>query len=79
MGELVSNKSDIIKTVFNQYDQEGKEEITPIQVQMLYGDLRMGSLSLPQVGIAFLNIVMFFWLSEYFIMLIFSLFTNNKG
>lgn len=49
MGELLSNKRDVIKTVFSQYDHHGKDELSPVQVQMLYGDLRMGSVSLPQV------------------------------
>lgn len=49
MGELLANKSDVIKTVFSQYDFNGTGELTPIQVQILYGDLRMGSVSLPQV------------------------------
>lgn len=51
MGELLSNKRDVIKTVFSQYDHHGKDELNPVQVQMLYGDLRMGSVSLPQVNI----------------------------
>lgn len=50
MGELLSNKSDVIKEVFTQYDHHNSGELYPVQVQMLYGDLRMGSVSLPQVG-----------------------------
>lgn len=49
MGELLTNRSDVLKQVFSQYDHHAKDELTPIQVQMLYGDLRMGSVSLPQV------------------------------
>ena len=39
----------VIEQVFSQYDTHGVGELTPVQVQILHGDLRMGGISLPQV------------------------------
>ena len=61
MGELgVTEGKDMLQHVFQQYDLEHKAELTPIQIQMLYGDLRMGSISLPQVYDEFLCIKMLY-------------------
>ena len=50
MGEL-GDRRMVLSHVFNQYDRNGKGELSPIEVQMLHGDLRMGGISYPQVGI----------------------------
>ncbi|XP_035825821.1 trichohyalin [Aplysia californica] len=44
-----AEKKKVLEQVFAQYDANGVEELTPIQVQILHGDLRMGGISLPQV------------------------------
>ncbi|KAK7508272.1 hypothetical protein BaRGS_00000511 [Batillaria attramentaria] len=50
MGEIsAADRKQTLQHVFNQYDLEQKGELTPIQVQILHGDIRMGGLSLPQV------------------------------
>ena len=49
MGE-VDDRRMVMQHVFNQYDRNGKGELSPIEVQMLHGDLRMGGISYPQVG-----------------------------
>ena len=49
MGE-VGDRRMVLGHVFNQYDKNGKGELSPIEVQMLHGDLRMGGISYPQVG-----------------------------
>jgi len=48
MGELL-DQLQVTQQVFKQYDSTCKGELTPIQVQTLHGDLRMGGISLPQV------------------------------
>lgn len=50
MGELMTGeKTDVLKHVFHQYDRQGKGELTPLEVQMLHADIRMGGISYPQV------------------------------
>ena len=48
MGEL-SDRQAVLKDVFNQFDRNGKGELSPLEVQMLHGDLRIGGISYPQV------------------------------
>ncbi|XP_067679332.1 trichohyalin-like [Haliotis asinina] len=50
MGELsVTEKRHVLEHVFNQYDTSRTGELTPVQLQMLHGDLRIGGISMPQV------------------------------
>lgn len=49
MGEIHQDPKKVLLDVFKNYDTNGKGELTPIQVQILHGDLRMGGISLPQV------------------------------
>ena len=50
MGEVsVAEKKQVLQHVFQQYDEQCKGELTPIQMQILHGDIRMGGISLPQV------------------------------
>ncbi|KAJ8306396.1 hypothetical protein KUTeg_016941 [Tegillarca granosa] len=49
MGEIQQDPKKVLLDVFKNYDTAGKGELTPIQVQILHGDLRMGGISLPQV------------------------------
>ncbi|XP_052774271.1 trichohyalin-like isoform X2 [Mya arenaria] len=50
MGELLpSDRGEVLKHVFNQYDRHGKGELSPLEVQNLHGDIRMGGISYPQV------------------------------
>ena len=48
MGEL-SDRQAVLQHVFNQYDRKGKGELSPLEVQMLHGDIRIGGISYPQV------------------------------
>ena len=48
MGEL-SDRQAVLKDVFNQFDRNGKGELSALEVQMLHGDLRIGGISYPQV------------------------------
>ena len=47
------DKKKIVEQVFTQYDDYKAGELTPSQVQVLYGDIRMGGISLPQVANTF--------------------------
>ncbi|XP_046327334.2 vicilin-like seed storage protein At2g18540 isoform X1 [Haliotis rufescens] len=50
MGELsVIEKRHVFDHVFNQYDTMRTGEFTPVQLQILHGDLRIGGISMPQV------------------------------
>ncbi|KAK7100159.1 trichohyalin-like [Littorina saxatilis] len=50
MGEVgVAERKQVLQHVFQKYDAQHKGELTPIQLQILHGDLRMGGISLPQV------------------------------
>ncbi|XP_041358569.1 trichohyalin-like [Gigantopelta aegis] len=49
MGELGTEKHQVLSHVFHQYDRKGIGELSPIQVQILHADIRMGGISLPQV------------------------------
>ena len=40
----------VLETIFNNYDTDGKGDLSQIQAQILHGDLRMGGISLPQVS-----------------------------
>lgn len=52
MGELMTGeKTEVLKNVFNQYDRQGKGELSPLEVQMLHADIRMGGISYPQVKV----------------------------
>nr|XP_011437089.2 trichohyalin isoform X2 [Crassostrea gigas] len=48
MGGLLDERV-VLETIFNNYDTDGKGNLSPIQMQILHGDLRMGGISLPQV------------------------------
>ncbi|XP_056020296.1 trichohyalin-like isoform X1 [Ostrea edulis] len=48
MGGLLDERV-VLETIFNNYDTDGKGSLSPIQIQILHGDLRMGGISLPQV------------------------------
>ncbi|XP_062613815.1 trichohyalin-like isoform X2 [Saccostrea cucullata] len=48
MGGLLDERV-VLETIFNNYDTDGKGSLSPIQMQILHGDLRMGGISLPQV------------------------------
>lgn len=50
-GEIIDieNKKKAVQAVFQQYDQHGVGELTPIQMQILHGDMRIGGISYPQV------------------------------
>ncbi|KAL3868520.1 hypothetical protein ACJMK2_041321 [Sinanodonta woodiana] len=48
MGELIDRRQ-VAEEVFNQYDSGSKGELTPLEVQQLHGDLRMGGISYEQV------------------------------
>lgn len=51
MGEItVVDDKQILQNVFYQYETECKGELTPIQVQTLHSDMRIGGLSFEQVG-----------------------------
>ncbi|GFR91409.1 trichohyalin-like [Elysia marginata] len=45
----VEEKKKAVEAVFKQYDKHGVGEITPIQMQILHGDMRVGGISFPQV------------------------------
>lgn len=50
MGELMTGeRSEVLKGVFNQYDRQGRGELSPLEVQHLHADIRMGGISYPQV------------------------------
>jgi hypothetical protein len=49
MGGLLDERV-VLETIFNNYDTDSKGSLSPIQVQILHGDLRMGGISLPQVN-----------------------------
>ena len=49
MGGLLDERV-VIETIFNNYDTDGKGSLSPIQAQILHGDIRMGGISLPQVS-----------------------------
>ncbi|XP_078319805.1 uncharacterized protein LOC111120246 isoform X3 [Crassostrea virginica] len=48
MGGLLDERV-VLETIFNNYDTDGKGSLSPIQAQILHGDIRMGGISLPQV------------------------------
>ncbi|KAK3600386.1 hypothetical protein CHS0354_016002 [Potamilus streckersoni] len=48
MGELIDRRQ-VTEEAFHQYDCGGKGELTPLEVQQLHGDLRMGGISYEQV------------------------------
>ncbi|XP_025111092.1 vicilin-like seed storage protein At2g18540 isoform X2 [Pomacea canaliculata] len=53
MGEItVVDDKQILQNVFYQYETECKGELTPIQVQTLHSDMRIGGLSFEQVTAA---------------------------
>lgn len=49
MGGLLDERV-VLETIFNNYDTDGKGNLSPIQMQILHGDLRMGGISLPQAS-----------------------------
>ena len=49
MGGLLDERV-VLETIFNNYDTDGKGSLSPIQAQILHGDIRMGGISLPQVS-----------------------------
>ncbi|KAL8571462.1 hypothetical protein ACOMHN_051168 [Nucella lapillus] len=51
MGGLgaVAAQREVLHKVFQQYDFNLRGELTPLQVQILHADMRMGGISLPQV------------------------------
>ncbi|KAK3781008.1 hypothetical protein RRG08_046312 [Elysia crispata] len=44
-----AEKKTTVEAVFLQYDKQGIGELTPIQMQTLHGDMRIGGISFPQV------------------------------
>jgi len=46
---MSGEKTEVLKNVFNQYDRQGKGELSPLETQMLHADIRMGGISYPQV------------------------------
>ncbi|GFO37104.1 trichohyalin-like [Plakobranchus ocellatus] len=42
-------KRKAAEAVFVQYDTHGRGELTPVQMQILHGDMRIGGISFPQV------------------------------
>ena len=45
-----AEKKTTVEAVFLQYDKQGIGELTPIQMQTLHGDMRIGGISFPQVS-----------------------------
>ncbi|XP_052274069.1 trichohyalin-like [Dreissena polymorpha] len=50
MGELMpTDRGEVLKHVFNQYDRHRRGELSALELQSLHGDIRMGGISYPQV------------------------------
>ena len=47
----IEEKKKAVESVFIQYDKNGTGELTPIQAQILHGDMRIGGISFPQVSL----------------------------
>ena len=48
MGTL-ENRAEVIQSIFEEHDSKKAAELTALQLQILYSDIRIGGLSLPQV------------------------------
>ena len=56
MGE-VHTQQDIINSIFKDYDNKMRGELTVLQLQAMHQDIRVGGLSLPQVNIMFIYVM----------------------
>ena len=48
MGTL-EKRAEVIQSIFEEHDSKKAAELTALQLQILYSDIRIGGLSLPQV------------------------------
>jgi len=53
MGELLAEREQVLQDMFHSYDVAMKGGLSAEQLQLLHSQLRVGGISIPQVGILF--------------------------